>query len=115
MGCTWLAFIHSVQGSLLVCQGLGLACNHCPQEFCCAFCGLLWLQTRFAGGLGARRDLGPGPCVLCMLKSSLGCGKAGDLHPHRLGRCKWLMGKAPSTRPRPWAPSACLPSAHSCH
>lgn len=54
----WLAIIHSVKETLLVCQGLGLAYNHCPQEFRCTLCGLLWLQTWFAGGPGSKERPG---------------------------------------------------------
>lgn len=92
----WLAIIHSVQESLLLCQGLWLACNHCSQEFCCPLCGLLWLQNWFAGGLGSKER--PGSRSMCSVDAEEQHGVQEAWRPAspcRLGRWKWLVGRSP--------------------
>lgn len=94
MACMWLAITHSVQESLLVCQGLGLACSIAHRSFVA-----LWapvapdLVCRWAGVQG---ETWVQVHVFSHAEEQPGMWEGWRLVPsHRLGRCKWLVGRSP--------------------
>lgn len=99
--CGWPLSILS-RSPCLSARACGLHVTTAPRSFVALSVGSCGSRTGLQVGWGPRRDLGPGPCVLWMLKSSMVRGRPGDLLP----LAGWadgngLWAEAPSSRPCP--------------